>query len=110
METTDKLTVFSTGAKRDVSENKEDYIESISWIALKRYADYMKSNENRYGRGNWLKGIPQESYERSLMRHLQKYLANKYNDGKFEPDVDHLAAALFNLQGLMHEQEKTKCT
>ena len=99
---------FDTGAVRDTDEGKEDYIESISWLTMKRYANYMKEQEVKYGRGNWIKGIPISSYEQSLMRHLQKYLANKYNGGSFEIEVDHLAAAMFNLQGLIHEEEKLK--
>jgi hypothetical protein len=103
-------TTFSTGAVRDVSSNKEDYIETISYIALQRYAKYMTSKQSVYGAGNWRKGIPISSYEKSLMRHLQKYFANKYEDANLEPNEDHLAAAMFNLQGLMHEQEKEKAT
>jgi hypothetical protein len=102
------LTEFESGAIRDSSEEKEDYIESISWLSLMRYAKYMKTNENVYGRGNWIKGIPEDNYERSLLRHLQKYLANKYYGADLESNIDHLSAALFNLQGLMHEQEKKK--
>jgi hypothetical protein len=67
---------------------------------------YMKGMESRYGRGNWKKGIPIEEYEKSLMRHLHKYIANKYEGASLEPEIDHLAAAMFNLMGLMHEQEK----
>ncbi len=99
---------FKTGAIRDTEEGKEDYIESISWLTLKRYSDYMKVQEAKYGRGNWLKGIDVDSYERSLMRHLQKYISSKYYGVNSEPDVDHLSAALFNLQGLIHEEEKLK--
>ena len=66
----------------------------------------MKAQEVKYGRGNWKKGIPIEEYEKSLMRHLQKYLVNKYDGSNDEPDVDHLSAAMFNLQGLIHEIEK----
>lgn len=99
--------VFESGAQRSIG-NKEDYVETISFLALKRYAEYMTSQQERYGRGNWRKGIPIESYEQSLMRHLQKYFSNKYDGTNVEPDVDHLAAAWFNLQGLMHEEEKLK--
>lgn len=99
---------FDSGAVRDSQESKEDYIESISWLTLRRYAFHMKQNENKYGRGNWKKGIPQKSYETSLLRHIQKYLVNKYDNANLEPNEDHLSAALFNLQGLIHEQEKEK--
>jgi hypothetical protein len=102
------MRVFDSGAKRDSDTEKEDYIESISWLTLRRLAFYMKSKEKLYGRGNWQKGIPIEEYEKSMMRHLQKYFCKKYYDIDIEPGVDHLAAALFNLQGLIHEQEKLK--
>lgn len=99
---------FSTGAVRDVDNDKEDYIESFSWSVMRRFAFYMKGFERKYGRGNWKKGIPIEEYEKSLMRHMQKYLANKYDSAGLEPEVDHLAAAMFNLQGMMLEEEKLK--
>lgn len=99
---------YTTGAVRDTEESKEDYIESISWLTMRRHAFYMKSFEKKYGRGNWKKGIPIADYERSLMRHLQKYLANKYDNAGLEPNIDHLAAALFNLSGIIHEEERQK--
>lgn len=101
---------FTTGAVRDVDNGKPDFIESISWLALDRHAMYMKSKETRYGRGNWKKGIPIEEYEKSLLRHVQKYLANKYDGANLEPQEDHLCAAMFNLMGLIHEEEKQKLT
>lgn len=99
---------FDTGAVRDRGEGKEDYIESISWLTLRRYCLYMTDMASKYGRGNWIKGIPIDSYEQSLLRHVQKYLANKYYNACLEPDIDHLSAALFNLQGLIHEEEIAK--
>lgn len=104
------LTKFETGAVRDISTGKEDYIESISWLALRAFAKYMTSKASVYGSGNWIKGIPVESYERSLIRHFQKYIANKYYNAGLEPDEDHLSGMLFNLQGLLHEREKLKLT
>lgn len=103
-----KLRKFSKGAVRDSDDNKENYIESISWLALRRYAFYMKECEKKYGKGNWKKGIPVDSFEESLLRHIQKYLMKKYDGIDVEPDCDHLSAALFNLQGLIHEEEKLK--
>lgn len=95
---------FKSGAIRDDDTSKEDYIETISWTAFKRYAEYMTSKKSRYGSGNFKKGIPIESYEQSLVRHLQKYLANKYEGGNTEKDDDHISAMVFNLFGIMHEE------
>lgn len=108
MEAQNNLRKFSTGSVRDSEEGKEDYVESISWLSLQRYSKYMKTNELKYGRGNWRLGIPTDAYERSLMRHLQKYLANKYDNANLEPETDHLAAAFFNLSGIIHNEEKLK--
>lgn len=93
---------------RDADDAKEDYIETISWTALKRHAQYMTGKKKTYGEGNFKKGIPIESYEQSMVRHLQKYLANKYEGGTVERDEDHLAAILFNVCGIMHEESKFK--
>ena len=97
---------FKSGAIRDNDQDKEDYIETISWTAFKRYAEYMTGKKKKYGTGNFKKGIPIESYEQSLVRHLQKYLANKYENGQDEVLEDHLSAMVFNLFGIMHEIER----
>lgn len=97
---------FTTGAIRDVEEGKEDYIETISWTAFKRYAEYMTGKKKKYGAGNFKKGIDPESYERSLVRHLSKYLINKHEFGGLEEGEDHLAAMIFNIFGLMHEEAR----
>lgn len=103
-----KITKFKSGAIRDTQSNKEDYIETISWTAFKRYAQYMTGKKSKYGAGNFKKGIPIESYEKSLVRHLQKYLANKYEGGQIEKDEDHLSAIVFNAFGIMHEEGRPK--
>jgi hypothetical protein len=100
------ITKFKTGAIRDTQTYKEDYIETISWRAFKRYAKYMTGKKSKYGSGNFKKGIPIESYEKSLVRHVQKYLENKYECGKVEVGEDHLSACVFNLFGIMHEENK----
>lgn len=104
--TTVDKTKFKTGAVRDLESGKEDYTETISWTAFKRYAQYMTSKKSRYGSGNFKKGIPIDSYERSLIRHLQKYMANKYENGDSEKNEDHLAAMVFNIFGIMHEEAR----
>lgn len=99
---------FLTGAVRDSEEGKEDYVECLSFIALRRYAMYMTEKKKKYSAGNFKKGIPIESYEKSLMRHIQKYFANKYEGQDIEKEEDHLSAILFNCAGIMHEEEKAK--
>lgn len=100
--------IFKTGAIRDNDAGKEDYINSVSFLALKRYAKYQNEACERrgYPKDNWRKGIPIEEYEKSMMRHLQKYFSNKYEGTNIEPEIDHLMAAWFNLQGIAHEEEK----
>jgi hypothetical protein len=99
---------FESGAIRDSVEGKESYIETISWTAFKRYAKYMTAKRDKYGKGNFKKGIPIESYEDSLVRHVQKYFENKHEEGQIEVNEDHLAAIVFNVFGIMHEEERVK--
>lgn len=101
-----KLTKFKSGAIRDSGVGKEDYIETVSWTALKKFAQYMTSKKSKYGSGNFKKGIPVESYEKSLVRHVQKYIANKYEGGNEEPEEDHISAVIFNAMGILHENSK----
>lgn len=99
---------FKTGAIRDTEDGKNDWIETISWTALNRYATYMTGKKAKYGAGNFKKGMDIDAYERSLVRHLHKYLVNKYEKGNEEKDQDHLAAMVFNIFGIMHEEETNK--
>lgn len=102
------ITKFSTGAIRDKQDGKEDYTETISWIAFKRYAQYMTGKKKKYGAGNFKKGIYDSSYEQSMLRHVQKYMANKHENGIEEKEEDHLSAILFNVFGIMHNEEQRK--
>lgn len=101
---------FNTGAVRNNDTGKPNFVASISWLALKRYSLFQNAAIKRagYPEDNWRKGIPLEEYEKSLLRHIQQYFANKYEGANDEPDTDHLCAALFNLQGILHEEEKLK--
>ena len=68
----------------------------------------MTGKKKKYGAGNFKKGIPIESYEQSLVRHLQKYLSNKYEGGNCEKEEDHLSAMLFNVFGIIHEEQRNE--
>lgn len=98
------VTQFNTGAIRDSQEGKPDFVETISWTAFNRFAKYMTSKKEKYGSGNFKKGIPIDSYEKSLVRHIDKYFRNKYEDGDDEKGEDHLSAIVFNVFGIMHEE------
>jgi hypothetical protein len=100
------MRTFETGAVRDSETGKADYVETISWTAFGRYADYMTGKKTKYGEGNFKKGIPIDVYETSMVRHIQKYLANKYEGAQLEPAEDHLSAILFNVFGIMHEEAR----
>lgn len=103
-----KYTHFRSGAVRDTQNGKENYVECFSFTAWRRYGQYMLSKEGKYPPDNWRKGIDIKSYEKSLLRHIQKYFANKYEQGEFEPQEDHLSACMFNLMGIIHEEEMAK--
>lgn len=102
------ITIFPSGAVRDTQEGKIDFVDVISWTALNRYAAYMTSKKIKYGGGNFKKGIPIESYEKSLLRHIDKYIRNKHENGNDEINEDHLSAIIFNTFGLIHEEEQSK--
>ena len=103
-----KITKFKTGAIRDTQEGKPDFTETISFTAHHRYAKYMTKKKEKYGAGNFKKGIPIDSYEKSLLRHIDKYFRNKYEGANDEKDEDHLSAMRFNIDGIMHEEEQAK--
>ena len=102
------IRTFKSGAIRDSQEGKESYGETISWTAFKRYAQYMTGKKEKYGSGNFKKGIDIDSYEESLIRHYQKYMENKYEGGNVEVNEDHMSAIVFNAMGIMHEEERIK--
>jgi hypothetical protein len=98
-------TQFATGAQRDTQDGKPNFYECLSPFAQWRYGLYMAKASAKYGTMNWTKGIPIESYIKSLERHLLKLKMELIYGFEEEPGVDHAAAIFFNVQGLMHEQE-----
>ena len=109
----EEIRKFESGAVRG-SGGKFDFPEYISPYLIFRFAEHMRKNAAKYGAGNWKKrstdgttGIPKEEYFKSLCRHFFM-LYTEYTEGiKMEPDTDHLASIIFNIQGLMvHEEEE----
>lgn len=101
----EEIRKFETGAVRG-SGGKFDFPEYISPHLLFRYAEWMKKSAEKYGAGNWKKGIPREEYFKSLCRHFFMVFMEETEGLKMEPESDHLAALIFNIQGLMHIDAK----
>lgn len=90
-------TEFSSGAVRDMHSGKGDML-SVPWAAMLRVSKHYENGAAKYGRYNYLKGIPVSSFIDSALRHLAKYVAGW-------DDEDHLAAAAFNVLGAIQMEE-----
>lgn len=110
-EAAEKMLGFASGATRNRKENELQYEGFISPLALQMFAEYM--HEHRHtadgsvrDSDNWQKGIPDESYRDSLLRHVMDlWLIYRGWDEQAREDGDlrkALAGAYFNVQGLMH--------
>ena len=91
-------TQFETGAVRDLHAGKGDML-SLPAKALLRLSLLYEEGAKKYGRFNYLKGIPLSSFIDSAERHLIKYIAGW-------DDEDHLAAAAFNILGALQMEEE----
>ena len=93
-------TEFNTGAVRDMHEGKGDML-SLPMAALLRLSLLYEEGAKKYGRFNYLKGIPLSSFLDSAERHLAKYIAGW-------DDEDHLAAVAFNILGALQMEEENE--
>jgi len=84
---------YSSGAKRDGNSNKP-YIHNLLGYTRQRFGYHMTTGSNKYGDGNWLKGLPTECYLESVDRHLAAYMEGDRSE-------DHLSAIIFGIQGCM---------
>lgn len=91
---------FSTGARRDMRENKGRY-DLIPPEALKRLALVYERGAKKYGENNWQKGINLSRYIDSAIRHIYNYMEG-------DKEEDHLAHAAWNLFGIMTTEDRIK--
>ncbi len=102
---------FETGATRNLDGDKFDYEGFLSPLALERFAQYMhKHRLQEDGKlrasDNWQRGIPVESYMKSMWRHFFDVWKN-YRGYPAEADQEEaLCALLFNVMGMLHEIKK----
>jgi len=91
---------FTTGSVRDTQEGKGRY-DLMSPIVLKRDAVHLENGAKKYGDRNWEKGQPLCRYLESAVRHIFDYLEGDRSE-------DHLAAARWNIAGVIHTEEMIK--
>lgn len=102
---------FDTGATRNVDENRLDFDGFLSPIAIKEFAKYMHENRIQADgkvrdSDNWQKGIPIDSYMKSMFRQFFDVWSN-YRGAEHDEDIiKSLCALMFNVQGMIHEIAK----
>lgn len=106
---------FTTGATRNLDNNKLDYEGFLSPLAVHAFARYMhKHRKQKDGTlrasDNWQKGIPDDVYVKSAFRHFMDVWSMHHGIDMISPDdgepvtmEDALCALLFNVQGMLHE-------
>jgi hypothetical protein len=105
---------FETGATRNV-ETDLDYHGFTSPLALGMFGEYMHQNRVQKDgtirdSDNWKKGIPLDSYIRSMTRHLHDLTLHHDGYGELarEGIEEALGGLFFNVQGYMHEAVKAR--
>lgn len=104
-----KTRSFDSGATRDSDDSKLDFEGFLSPAVLERYAQYMnkhriQSDGTLRDSDNWQKGMPEEVYVKSLLRHVwDLWLLHRGYKAR-EPKEDALCAIMFNAMGLLNEQ------
>jgi hypothetical protein len=93
-----KHSAYETGAKRDTRQGKGRF-DLISPIALRRLAIHMENGAVKYSDRNWEKGIPLSRFFDSAIRHMYQFIGGDRSE-------DHLAAAMWNVHGIIHTEEK----
>lgn len=89
---------FETGAQRDSGEGKP----RMSLVPHKALHDVMQrylAGAEAYGENNWKLGMKNSVLYDSAMRHLMAYWTGDESE-------DHLGAALWNIMGLIDNQDK----
>ncbi len=109
------IRAFQSGATRDQDTTKFDYEGFLSPLALSRFAAYMHKNRvqsdgSTRASDNWQKGIPRDSYMKSLWRHLMTVWMHHRNvpEADCEDMEEALCGVIFNSQGYLHEILKAK--
>lgn len=96
LKTTGEPRQFETGAQRDSGEGKLK-MSLIPVSALESLMERYRVGADNYGKNNWMNGMPFSELYDSTQRHLLAWW-------KGQTDEDHLGAALWNICGLIWEE------
>lgn len=107
---------FPTGATRDSIEEKPQYAGYLSPLVIQRFGDYMLKHQyladgTTRAPDNWQRGIPQDVYLDSLLRHVVDVWLYHYGfeERATESLEDALCAIIFNSSGYLFEQLRKQC-
>lgn len=90
---TDETTKFATGAVRSADANHLDWA-SIPWIGLFGVARTAAEGREKYGRFNYLQGMPIPDSFNHVMTHLAKCALGNWHGS----DLDHAIWGLLNIR------------
>lgn len=85
--------VFDTGAQRDAGDGR-GFFHCFPWVPMERLAKLYEAGAKKYGRDNYLQGMPLSCFIDSTMRHTLK-LSEGWTD------EDHAAAIMWNAASFM---------
>ena len=91
---------YESGAVRDTNEGKIRW-DLLPIEALKRAAIHYPDGAKKYDDNNWKLGIPTGRFIESTCRHWAQYQLG-------ETGEDHLSAVIFNVLGIIWNEEKSK--
>lgn len=108
-----EIRTFATGATRTSEEGKNDYEGFLSPLVIERFGDYMTKHRKQADGAlrpsdNWQKGIPLDSYAKSMWRHFLEFWKAHRGYEVREDIEDSLCALLFNVSGYLHERKKER--
>ena len=89
---------YPSGAVRDITDTKIRW-DLLPVESLKRVAQHYTTGAKKYEANNWKKGIPTERFVEGVCRHWAQYLLR-------ERDEDHLSAVVFNILGIIWNEER----
>ncbi len=87
--------VFATGAQRGTDHDDCD-LSLLPPEALRAYGRAFAEGAKKYGRHNWLQGLPQSNLMNHALQHIFSYLSGDRSE-------DHLGHAMWNIGAAIHQ-------